>query len=89
MATHSDHIDTPQRGFIPVLRSVLSCVALVLTIGLTTAFRMPYFSHLSVEDGLSQSTVFSICQDSTGFMWFGNDGRTQPLRWLRLPRVAS
>ena len=71
MATHSDHIDTPQRGFIPVLRSVLSCVALVLTIGLTTAFRMPYFSHLSVEDGLSQSTVFSICQDSTGFMWFG------------------
>lgn len=29
------------------------------------------FSHLTVEDGLSQSTVFSIAQDSMGFMWFG------------------
>lgn len=28
------------------------------------------FSHLSVEDGLSQSTVFSIAQDANGFMWF-------------------
>lgn len=71
MATHSDRIDTPQRGFIPVLRSVLSCTVLILSLGLTTAFRTPYFSHLSVDDGLSQSTVFSICQDSDGFMWFG------------------
>lgn len=29
------------------------------------------FSHLSVEDGLSQSSVISIVQDSAGFMWFG------------------
>ena len=33
------------------------------------------FEHLSVEDGLSQSTVNAILQDSRGFMWFGtNDG---------------
>ncbi|HRQ37395.1 MAG TPA: two-component regulator propeller domain-containing protein [Chloroflexota bacterium] len=29
------------------------------------------FTHLSLEDGLSQTTVISILQDSRGFMWFG------------------
>jgi ligand-binding sensor domain-containing protein len=29
------------------------------------------FSHLSVDEGLSQSTVFSIAKDQAGFMWFG------------------
>ena len=33
------------------------------------------FTHLTLEDGLSQSTVFAIVQDSKGFMWFGtHDG---------------
>jgi len=29
------------------------------------------FEHLTIEDGLSQSAVFAILQDSKGFMWFG------------------
>ena len=29
------------------------------------------FRHLTIEDGLSQSTIFSILQDRIGFMWFG------------------
>ena len=28
------------------------------------------FSHLSIEDGLSQNSVLSIAQDSIGYMWF-------------------
>ncbi|GAB3910067.1 two-component regulator propeller domain-containing protein [Larkinella knui] len=29
------------------------------------------FSHLGVEEGLSQSSVYAIAQDTNGFMWFG------------------
>lgn len=33
------------------------------------------FERISIEDGLSESTTFSIIQDHLGFMWFGtNDG---------------
>ncbi len=31
------------------------------------------FEHISIEQGLSQSTVFCILQDSKGFMWFGTE----------------
>jgi ligand-binding sensor domain-containing protein/anti-sigma regulatory factor (Ser/Thr protein kinase) len=29
------------------------------------------FNHIGLEEGLSQSCVFSIAQDSEGFLWFG------------------
>ncbi len=50
------------------LRTVLLSLGAVLAL---SGFRTPYFSRLSVEDGLSQNTVFAVCQDSTGMMWFG------------------
>jgi ligand-binding sensor domain-containing protein len=31
------------------------------------------FVHLSIEDGLSQNSVWCIHQDSKGFMWFGTE----------------
>jgi len=31
------------------------------------------FENISLEQGLSQSTVFSMLQDSQGFMWFGTE----------------
>ncbi len=31
------------------------------------------FSHLTVADGLSQSMVYCIAQDSLGFLWFGTE----------------
>ncbi len=48
-----------------------------------TVFANLSFDHISVKDGLSQSTVLAICKDSRGFMWFGTrdglnryDGKT-------------
>jgi len=29
------------------------------------------FDHLSIEQGLSQSSVYTVFQDSSGFIWFG------------------
>lgn len=29
------------------------------------------FDHLTIDDGLSQSTVFAITKDANGYMWFG------------------
>lgn len=31
------------------------------------------FDHLTVEDGLSQSSVWAIVQDRQGFLWFGTE----------------
>ena len=46
---------------------------------LVSAFSIPVYSlnnsynfkRLGIEDGLSQSTIYSIFQDSEGYMWFG------------------
>ena len=32
------------------------------------------FQHLGIDDGMSQSSAFSILQDRHGFMWFGTQG---------------
>jgi ligand-binding sensor domain-containing protein/signal transduction histidine kinase/DNA-binding response OmpR family regulator len=29
------------------------------------------FQHITIEQGLSQSTVYAVVQDTSGFMWFG------------------
>ncbi len=33
-----------------------------------------HFERITVDDGLSQNSIFSIFQDSKGFMWFGGEG---------------
>ncbi|HET9678966.1 MAG TPA: diguanylate cyclase [Gammaproteobacteria bacterium] len=38
---------------------------------LTKSTRLTHFSHLTINNGLSQSTVMSVVQGPRGFMWFG------------------
>ena len=42
-----------------------------LPAGLSAADTGTGFQHLSIEQGLSQSSVFAILQDSKGFLWAG------------------
>lgn len=42
---------------------------------LTSFAQKPHlnFEHITTENGLSYNTVFSICQDKYGFLWFGTE----------------
>ncbi|MHC1704747.1 MAG: two-component regulator propeller domain-containing protein [Tenuifilaceae bacterium] len=48
-----------------------------LFIGLSNSFfafgQLYNFTNYSLEQGLPQSTVFSICQDSRGYLWVGTE----------------
>src|SRR3954469_2055309 len=39
----------------------------------TSLAHPPSFEHVSVEQGLSQSSVHTIAQDKLGFLWMGTD----------------
>jgi ligand-binding sensor domain-containing protein/serine phosphatase RsbU (regulator of sigma subunit) len=43
----------------------------LLSIILLAQLQSLKFGRLSIQDGLSHSTVFSVIQDQKGFMWFG------------------
>ncbi|HGY54913.1 MAG TPA: hybrid sensor histidine kinase/response regulator [Caldithrix abyssi] len=57
------------KRLIFLLQIVVYCLFFLHTVSSKeTSIR---FDHLSTEDGLSSSTVFSIVQDQQGFLWFG------------------
>ena len=51
------------------LYACIHCV-LLLTTQIILSQSQIAFSHLSIEDGLSQNSVISMAQDSIGYMWF-------------------
>src|SRR5687767_3111526 len=57
--------------------SIHHLVLLILLLGFRTSltgaqpFEKLTFDHLTIEEGLSQSSVFAITKDADGFMWFG------------------
>jgi len=58
-----------KRAFIITFFVFLSVIPLSFTNAQTYLFR-----NYTVDDGLPQSTIYSICQDSKGFLWFGSQG---------------
>ncbi|WP_423146268.1 two-component regulator propeller domain-containing protein [Rubrolithibacter danxiaensis] len=51
--------------------SVFILLILVFSTGFIQAQTLNKFKHISIEDGLSELNVRTICQDKYGFMWFG------------------
>jgi len=56
----------------------LAIIALVATGAAHAAAPVPdarpiYFEHLTMRDGLSQSTVMSVLQDSQGYLWLATE----------------
>ncbi len=48
-----------------------SIVFIFLLCSLLPAGQKLLFDHLTIEQGLSQSTIYCILQDNQGFLWFG------------------
>lgn len=48
----------------------ISTLIIVVCLDFTISAQPYYFRHYQVENGLSNNTVYSIAQDSKGFMWF-------------------
>ncbi len=53
--------------------AVAICASLILVQAAGARESVRRFEHLSVEHGLSHSSVYSILQDAVGFMWFGTE----------------
>ena len=70
---HAEQRPSQQRlrlGLATVALSVVWSVGAAPALGEVPGLR---FQHLSVDDGLSHPTVWSILQDQQGFLWLGTD----------------
>ena len=58
---------------------IRGCLILLLLVYQTVSFSQTrHFQHITTEDGISQSEVYTFLEDSRGFMWFGTvDGLNQ------------
>lgn len=54
-----------------IIKIVLFLFLFSLPVSLFCQANQIKFDHITVEDGLSHSSVFEIMQDSKGFLWFG------------------
>ena len=63
------------RGLIRTLVIIIILIFINMNVCKSYAIDNINFKNISIEDGLSQSTVETMLQDSKGYLWFGtNDG---------------
>lgn len=57
-----------------MLKKVLLFLVIILLIQAESFSQQYFFKRYSIEEGLSQSSVYCIIQDSRGYIWMGTDG---------------
>jgi signal transduction histidine kinase/ligand-binding sensor domain-containing protein len=69
---------TGKMSTYPIVKNILNICAIAILIrgiayplNISAQDRNLTFEHITTRDGLSQSTITCILQDSLGFMWFG------------------
>lgn len=60
---------------IKIFIILISLILLIANLSLAKDYKefVVKFSNISIEDGLSQSSVYSVFQDEYGFIWFGTE----------------
>lgn len=79
----------PIRFLIPIISRCLLAASFALFHCIALAHEPIYFSTLTVEDGLSNSSVLSVMQDSRGFMWLGTRDGLNRYDGLRMKTFRS
>lgn len=59
------------------LKIILTIVCIISYMGISTSYASMIenfnFKNITIEDGLSQSTIKTIYQDSKGYIWIGTE----------------
>lgn len=61
------------RGLVAAAVALFACPVPLPGAPLAPAVRPMYFEHLTMREGLSQSTVMSILQDKEGYLWLATE----------------
>jgi len=59
------------RYLLKIINSILFCLTVCIAENLPAQISDLEFEHFSTQQGFAQRSVFSVLQDSLGFMWFG------------------
>ena len=58
------------------MKNIYLLIIIIIIVGLNSYSQKPDldFKHITIDDGLSQSTINCMMQDSEGFIWIGTQG---------------